>query len=134
MNSLSIAFLAMLSCSQLPGQDVAAPSESLKAIKEQGRAKSRFLNESVVEEASIGSIPRANVDYFRQSLQSVLNKSCLACHGPERIEGNVRVAALNPDLLTGLDVAKWRQIYHVVSNSEMPPADEPLIPYLIDLL
>ena len=32
---------------------------------------------------------------------------------------------LNPDLLTGPDVDRWRGIYKVLSNSEMPPEDEP---------
>ena len=31
---------------------------------------------------------------------------------------------LNPDLLAGPDVDRWRAIYKVLSNSEMPPEDE----------
>jgi len=37
---------------------------------------------------------------------------------------NLRVDRLNPDLLAGPDVDRWRGIYKVVSNSEMPPDDE----------
>ena len=38
---------------------------------------------------------------------------------------NLRVDRLNPDLLAGPDVDRWRGIYKVLSNSEMPPEDEP---------
>lgn len=37
---------------------------------------------------------------------------------------NLRIDQLNPDLLTGPDVDRWRGVYKVLSNSEMPPEDE----------
>ena len=71
------------------------------------------------------AIPKANLAYFQESVGPILNKSCLACHGPEKSEGRLRVDKLNPDLLTGSDVERWREVYNVLSNSEMPPEDEP---------
>ena len=70
-------------------------------------------------------VPEAHVAFFRESPDAILKKSCLACHGPENAEGRLRVDQLNPDLLAGPDVGKWREIYNVLSNSEMPPEDEP---------
>ena len=54
-----------------------------------------------------------------------MKSSCQACHGPKKSEGRLRVDKLNPNLLTGPDVERWREIYNVLGNSEMPPADEP---------
>ena len=98
---------------------------TLDAARELGRAKSRFLKEATVDSTADRAIPKPNVTHFLESVRPLLMKSCLACHGPERSEGRLRVDQLNPNLLTGADVARWREIYNVLSNSEMPPDDEP---------
>ena len=36
---------------------------------------------------------------------------------------NLGIDQFNPDLLAGPDVDRWRGIYKVLSNSEMPPED-----------
>jgi hypothetical protein len=54
----------------------------------------------------------------------VLQKNCLQCHGPETQEGNIRIDTLDPDLLHGDDVNWWLEVVAVLSNGEMPPADE----------
>ena len=77
------------------------------------------------ETEATGAIPNANLASFQESVGPILSKSCLACHGPEKSEGRLRIDQLNPDLLTGPDVERWRGIYKVLSNSEMPPEDEP---------
>lgn len=98
---------------------------TLQRAKEQGRLKSRFLQETKADTKAIDAIPTANVDYFQKSVAPLLNKSCLTCHGPEKSEGRLRVDQLNPDLLTGPDVERWREVYNALSNSEMPPENEP---------
>lgn len=98
---------------------------TLAAAKEQGRAKSRFLKGAKEVAAAADATPLANVAHFRESIQPILQKSCLACHGPDRTEGRLRIDQLNPDLLAGPDVERWREVYGVLSKSEMPPADEP---------
>jgi mono/diheme cytochrome c family protein len=98
---------------------------TLQQANEVGRTKSRFLKEVDVEEKVTDAIPKANVANYQESVGAILNKNCLACHGPEKSEGRLRVDELNSDLLTGPDVERWREIYNVISNSEMPPDDEP---------
>ena len=99
---------------------------SLETAKELGRIKSSFLKETKVDNpATIEGIPTANVAYFQQSVAPLLNKNCLTCHGPKKSEGRLRVDQLNPDLLTGPDVERWREVYNALSNSVMPPEDEP---------
>ncbi len=98
---------------------------SLEAAREHGRAESRFLKESTAEATSTPSdaVPASNVAAFRESVEPVLKKSCLACHGPEKSEGRLRIDQLNPDLLTGPDVERWREVFGAISKSEMPPED-----------
>ena len=98
---------------------------SLQAAREQGRAKSRFLKEAKEVSPATDAAPQANVAVFQESIRPLLQTSCLACHGPDRTEGRLRIDQLNPDLLTGPDVERWREVYGVLSKSEMPPADEP---------
>lgn len=99
-------------------------------VRAKGRLKSGFLKETGQEvqgtqkaEATPG-IPQANLDHFRKSIAPVLDQKCLACHGPELCYGNLRIDKLDPNLLTGPDVERWREVYKVLGNSEMPPADE----------
>ena len=126
MKILNITLLLVISVASaiLAANDQETPI-TLEEARELGRTKSRFLNENQVETTTTHAIPKANVAYFQESVGPILNKSCLACHGPEKSEGRLRVDELNPDLLTGPDVERWREVYNVLSNSEMPPEDEP---------
>lgn len=105
--------------------EVDATPVSMQETRELGRKKSRFLKEIKRDHQSNHLVLKGNVDHFQKSIAPVLRKSCLACHGPERSEGRLRVDRLNPDLLAGADVERWREIYNVLSHSEMPPEDEP---------
>lgn len=98
---------------------------TLEQAREAGRLKSGFLKDAVAEVSAVDAAPKPNVAYFRKSVAPILSRSCLSCHGPDHSEGRLRVDMLNPDLLTGPDVARWREIYNVLSNSEMPPDDDP---------
>lgn len=126
MKSLKIAILLVLSssCTILAGDTQEAPT-TLEQAKEVGRMKSRFLKSTQADKSATRAIPKANLAYFQKSVGPLLNNSCIACHGPQKSEGRLRVDELNPDLLTGPDVERWREVYNVLSNSEMPPEDEP---------
>ena len=99
---------------------------SLETAREQGRAKSRFLKD-VPDAAKSDSdvIPKANVAGFQAAVGPLLKKSCVACHGPEKAKGRLRIDQLNPDLLHGPDAERWREVFNALSKSEMPPEDEP---------
>lgn len=103
------------------GQDAVL---SFEAAKERGRLKSRYLSvTTAVTKAPV--VPKANLAFFHKSVGPVLKQKCLACHGPAKAKGRLRIDQLNPDLLTGPDVEKWREVFNALSKSEMPPADEP---------
>lgn len=105
--------------------EIASQPMSLNEAKELGRTKSRFIKDRKETKPTAQAAPKANLAHYQKTISSVLKKSCVACHGPERSEGRLRVDQINPDLLTGPDVEQWREIYNVLSNSEMPPEDEP---------
>lgn len=109
-------------CSIQAADDQGTPI-TLKAAREQGRAESRFLKESRPVVTATKAVPMANVALFHESIEPVLTKSCLVCHGPEKSEGRLRIDQLNPDLLAGPDVERWREILAALSKSEMPPED-----------
>jgi mono/diheme cytochrome c family protein len=98
---------------------------TLDVAKEQGRSKSRYLTATNAAADASDTIPKANVADFQKSVEPILTKSCLICHGPKKPKGRLRIDQLNPDLLTGPDVEKWREVYSALSKSEMPPAKEP---------
>jgi len=127
MKFLPIAILLVFAfaCAELAADDQETPV-TLDEARVSGRLQSRYLQTSQIEatEANSDSAPEAQVDDFQKSVGPILRKSCLACHGPEVSEGRLRVDELDPDLLAGPDVGRWREIYNVLSNSEMPPEDE----------
>lgn len=126
MKTLRITILLVLgsACTILAARGQETPT-SLETAKEQGRLKSRFLKEAKEVAKAADLAPKANVAFFQESVGPILKKSCLACHGAAKTEGRLRIDQLNPDLLTGPDVERWREVFNALSKSEMPPEDEP---------
>ena len=126
MKTLSITILLVLGIGySILAVDGPEALITLEAAKELGRVKSRLLKDTHAETKASDVLPIANLEDFQRSVAPLLNKSCLVCHGPQKSEGRLRVDQLNPDLLTGSDVERWREVYNVISNSIMPPEDEP---------
>jgi hypothetical protein len=125
MKTLIITILLILgsACTILAVDGQETPI-TLETAKELGRKKSVFLKETKAETKATDAIPTANVADFQKSVAPLLSKSCLTCHGPKKSEGRLRVDQLNPDLITGPDVERWREVYNALSNSVMPPEDE----------
>lgn len=124
MNHLKITLLIVV-CSAdavqfAHAQEAPVPLETAKV---QGREKSRFLKDAKETAKAVDAVPKADVAFFQKSVGPILKKNCLACHGPEKSEGRLRVDQLNPDLLTGPDVERWREVFNALSKSEMPPED-----------
>ena len=54
-----------------------------------------------------------------------LQKHCIRCHGPERVERDLRIDTLSRDFISGGDVHLWGEIVERINAGEMPPEDEP---------
>ncbi|MCM8530698.1 MAG: DUF1592 domain-containing protein [Lentisphaeraceae bacterium] len=105
-------------------QPTSNESLGLSEARELGRSKSSFLIPKKIKAVSTKA-PEANLKEFNKSIAPLLKNKCLACHGPKKSKGKFRVDELDPNLLKGQDIAKWLEVYEVLSNSEMPPDDEP---------
>ncbi|QDT59113.1 Planctomycete cytochrome C [Stieleria bergensis] len=131
MKLLYFCLLAICCASVAPSALADEPAITLQAARALGRANSNLLNPPAKQQTEATARPdqaelyQANVTFYHQSLKQVLIKSCLSCHGPDEAEGRLRIDQLDPDLISGKNVSQWREIYHVLSNSEMPPEDEP---------
>ena len=131
MKLLYFCLLAICCASVAPSALAGEPAITLQAARALGRANSNLLHPPAKQQTEATARPdqaelyQANVTFYHQSLKQVLTKSCLSCHGPDEAEGRLRIDQLDPDLISGKNVSQWREIYHVLSNSEMPPEDEP---------
>lgn len=125
VNALKTIFLLILAgVVQTYANEPDTGEISLEAARELGRANSRLLKENSNVAKELASLPEARVSYFHEVIKPILDKSCLGCHGPDKSEGRLRLDQMDPDLLKGGNVERWREIFNAVSNSEMPPEDE----------
>ncbi|MCS7465956.1 DUF1592 domain-containing protein [Stieleria sp. ICT_E10.1] len=101
---------------------------TLADLKTIGRERSRF-NDFAAGNDQPGESPRktetrqANLAQFESTIKPLLEQNCLDCHGPDTVEGNVRIDTLDPNLLTGGDTDWWSEIFAAITKGEMPPPD-----------
>lgn len=60
-----------------------------------------------------------------QSFELFLKAHCLRCHGPDRVERDLRIDQLSRDFRSGVDSHLWAEIIERINAGEMPPVDEP---------
>lgn len=58
-------------------------------------------------------------------LQPFLKANCLACHGPEKQEGKLRLDTLATDFTQGETARQWVEVMDQLNRGEMPPDDRP---------
>lgn len=95
---------------------------TLEEVKAEGARRSGYRRQQLPTQRR--ETPRPRVDAYRQVVEPVLRNACVACHGPDLQEGNLRIDTLDPDLLHGSDVPWWLEVFAVLSNGEMPPPEE----------
>ena len=60
-----------------------------------------------------------------EPFETFLTKHCLRCHGPEKVERDLRIDQLSRDFKGGADGHLWAEIVERINAGEMPPKDEP---------
>ncbi|NQV26117.1 MAG: DUF1592 domain-containing protein [Rhodopirellula sp.] len=103
-----------------PEPNVVRPS--FEEVKVTGAKGSKFLQP--LPHSVDAEVPRADLNGFEQTIEPILRRSCVKCHGAKTKEGNIRIDTLDPNLLQGNDVDWWLEVLAVLSNGEMPPPDE----------
>ena len=122
---LGVSFIAFCAGSFAETKATSNESLSLKEARKIGLKKSNMINSQEVVKKKVVGVPVANMADFKNVISPILKKNCIDCHGPKKAKGKFRVDELNPDLLNGPHINKWIEVYEVISNSEMPPDDEP---------
>jgi hypothetical protein len=65
---------------------------------------------------------------FRDSIQPLLARYCIRCHGPKEQAGDLRIDQLDRDLLRGKDADFWHEVLNQLNEGKMPPKDERQLP------
>ncbi|MFN9717540.1 MAG: DUF1592 domain-containing protein [Planctomycetota bacterium] len=100
-----------------------APSLTLEELRAEGTLRSRYRQQRDAVPPTAQDVSGESLASFRQHVEPVLRQFCVTCHGPDHVEGNVRIDTLNPDLVNGPDAQWWLEIQSVLSKGEMPPPD-----------
>ena len=95
---------------------------AFEELKADGAKGSKYLQR--LPRAKETDVPQADLVVFEKTIKPILQRSCVACHGADTSEGNIRVDTLDPNLLQGKDVAWWLEVLAVLTKGEMPPPDE----------
>ena len=68
---------------------------------------------------------RPDLIMFNSSISGFMKKHCVACHGADEPAGDVRLDAIDGDIVRGTSVSLWKDVLHRIETGEMPPEDEP---------
>ncbi|MFO0428750.1 MAG: DUF1592 domain-containing protein [Planctomyces sp.] len=100
-----------------------AASLTLEQLRAEGALRSRYRQQSEIVSSVAEDPSKDSLASFRQHVEPVLKQTCVQCHGPDHVEGNIRIDTLNPDLANGPDAHWWLEVQAVLSNGEMPPPE-----------
>lgn len=62
---------------------------------------------------------------FEEKVRPILEKSCLKCHGGEKVKGKVDFSAILTEEDADANFELWETVVEVIEAGEMPPEDEP---------
>jgi hypothetical protein len=73
----------------------------------------------------VASIALAGAAYAAEPYEAFVSKYCIACHGPDQQEGELRIDQLSRDFALGGDTHRWAEVIERVNAGDMPPEGEP---------
>ena len=71
------------------------------------------------------SLSSAGAGLGADSFEGFLEKHCVRCHGPAKVEGDVRIDKFSRDFKAGADAHHWGEVLGRINSGQMPPKDEP---------
>ena len=60
-----------------------------------------------------------------EPFEGFLQKHCIACHGPKKSKGDLRLDKISRDFKSGIDGQVWAEVVEKINAGEMPPEEEP---------
>ena len=73
----------------------------------------------------LSTIILAGETSLQQAVAPFLKEHCIACHGPEKQKGKLRLDTLKTDFTDAEANSKWAEVVKQVNAHQMPPEDEP---------
>jgi hypothetical protein len=67
-------------------------------------------------------------DTYATTIDPILKRHCVACHGEQMQEGDLRLDQLKHDFANSQLAGRWRDVADRIRSGEMPPEDEPKLP------
>lgn len=65
----------------------------------------------------------ADAAKYDRDVKPILLERCIACHGPDKSDADLRLDKLDPNLATGSDAETWHDVLNKLNLGEMPPED-----------
>ena len=94
-----------------------------------GSARALRVVPLVLAVAVASLFPRSSganpVELNRQLVSGFLEKHCIACHGPRKQKGKLRLDELSIELSNDSIAAHWQDVLDTLNAGDMPPEDEP---------
>ena len=66
-----------------------------------------------------------NMAAYKDHVEPFLRKYCIDCHGPKKLEGELALDLLAPDMKATTSGARWAVVRERLETGEMPPEGEP---------
>lgn len=70
----------------------------------------------------VGVLGTAEPTPYDEHVRPLLDRHCVACHGPEKPKGGLRLDTLSPDFSDKVSRDRWLGVLKRVAAGEMPPA------------
>ena len=67
----------------------------------------------------------ANMAAYKKDVLPLLQKRCFACHSGKKLEGDLSLTLLDPDMKASVSGARWAVVRDKIEAGEMPPEDKP---------
>lgn len=69
-----------------------------------------------------------NMAAYERDVKPMLEKYCISCHGPKKLEGDLSLDLLDADMKQSASGARWVVVRERLATGEMPPEGEPRPP------
>lgn len=87
------------------------------------KSEKEIARNKALDEADRKAFEENRAAYDRD-VKPFLKKHCIACHGPDHLEGDLSLELLDPDMKESVSAARWAVVRDRLQKGEMPPEGE----------
>ncbi|WP_339742129.1 DUF1592 domain-containing protein [uncultured Rubinisphaera sp.] len=84
-----------------------------------------IFNSNIVQSQSLSKPALSDPGTYQTHVSKLLSNHCIACHGADLQEGDLRLDTHKADFSDSQSLATWVEVMDRMNLGEMPPADEP---------